>query len=527
MTSAGLAMHAVPENQRTESAACAGLSASFFPGSPILSVRDLSKSFGAVNALKHLNADFYSGEIQAICGENGAGKSTLVKILAGVDRPDTGTTCFDGKVCTLSSSKEAQRLGIAMVAQELSVCPDLSVLDNIWLGSMDVPFLPRRKDLRRRAAEALSLLGAEHIALNATVGQLTIGERQLVEIARMLTRNARVFILDEPTATLSDNEIDRIFVALARIKRQGRSVIYITHRLAEVFRICDSVTVLRNGEMVGVSRTADIDRKKLIEMMLGRPFIEMYPEHGYTEGEPILRIDGLCVPGAVRDFSAVVPRGDIVCIAGQVGSGAESVVRTVAGLVYNATGSVRVNGNPMRLGSAEEACQHNIHFVSGDRAEEGIFSSLSVTDNLVATRLRALSRFGFLNPKSLQAEALRLAGWAGVDQRRLRARADDLSGGNQQKLAFGRCLGGTQAGVLVLIEPTRGIDIGARAEIYQLMRGLCAEGYGLLVASTDLEEVIGLADAIITMYRSRQVGSYRGKAINMQDIMADITHPLK
>lgn len=522
-----MAMQALPENQRTKSAADAGLSAPLFLGSPIFSARDLSKSFGPVNALKHLSVDFYPGEIRAICGENGAGKSTLVKILAGIDRPDAGTICFDGKVCPLSSSIEAQRLGIAMVAQELSICPDLSVFDNIWLGSVDVPFLPRRKELRRRAAEALRLLGAEHIALNTTVGQLTIGERQLVEIARMLTRNARVFILDEPTATLSDSEIDRIFVALARIKREGHSVIYITHRLAEVFKICDSVTVLRNGEMVGTVGIAAIDRKKLIEMMLGRPFVEMYPEHGYSAGDPLLQIEGLSVPGAVNDFSAVVPRGDIVCIAGQVGSGAEDVVRTVAGLVYNATGSVRVNGKPMRLGSAEEAFEHNINFVSGDRAEEGIFRSLSVTDNLVATRLRALSRFGFLNPNSLRAEALRLAARAGVDQRRLRARADDLSGGNQQKLAFGRCLGGAQAGLLVLIQPTRGIDIGARAEIYQLMHGLCSEGYGLLVASTDLEEVVGLGDVVITMYRSRQVGNYRGKAINMQDIMADIIHPLK
>lgn len=519
-------MQALPENARVEGAAAAAPSDSPLSEDPIFSVRDLSKSFGPVTALKQLNVDFYPGEIRAVCGENGAGKSTLVKILAGVDRPDAGTIWFDGQARTFSSALEAQRRGIAMVAQELSVCPDLSVLDNIWLGSTDVPFLHRRKELRRRAAEALSLLGAEHIALNTPVSQLAIGERQLVEIARMLTRNARVFILDEPTATLSDSEIDRIFTALARIRQEGHCVIYITHRLAEVFRICDTVTVLRNGEMVGTSKTADIDRRKLIEMMLGRPFVEMYPQHGYTAGDPVLQIDALCVPDAVSAFSAVVPRGDIVCIAGQVGSGAESVIRAVAGLVYNATGSVRVNGKPMRLGSAEEAFTHNISFVSGDRAAEGIFSTLSVTDNLVATRLKALSRFGTLSPGSLRLEALRLAAQAGVDQRRLRARADNLSGGNQQKLAFGRCLGRAQAGVLVLIEPTRGIDIGARAEIYQLMRELCAEGYGLLVASTDLEEVMGIGDVVITMYRSRQVGSYRGKAINMQDIVADITHPL-
>ncbi len=515
------------ENQAAETVANVTVSSPTLLRGPIFSVRGLSKSFGPVEALKQVSLDVYPGEIRAVCGENGAGKSTLVNILAGIDRPDAGTICFDGKVCTLSSSTEAQRLGIAMVAQELSVCPDLSVLDNIWLGSMDVPFLHRRKELRRRAHEALSLLGAEHIALSTPVGRLTIGERQIVEIARMLTRNARVFILDEPTATLSDSEIDRLFLALARIRREGHSIVYITHRLAEVFRICDSVTVLRNGEMVGTSKIADIDRKTLIEMMLGRPFVEMYPEHGYVAGETILQIENLSIPGAVADFSASVPRGEIVCIAGQVGSGAESVIRAVAGLVYDASGSVRVNGNTMRLGSAEEAIRHNIMFVSGDRAEEGIFRTLSVMENLVASRLREFSHFGFLNPESLKSEALSSAARVGVDQRRLRSRAEDLSGGNQQKLAFGRCLGGAQAGVIVLIEPTRGIDIGARADIYQLMRKFCIRGYGLLIASTDLAEVVGLGDVVITMYRSRQVGHYRGKEINMQHIISDITHPLR
>lgn len=520
------AMHVLPGNQTTEAVADVTVSASLLSGGPIFSVRELSKSFGPVEALKQVSLDVYPGEIRAVCGENGAGKSTLVKILAGINQPDAGTIYFDGKVCTLGSPTEAQRLGIAMVAQELSVCPDLSVLDNIWLGSMDVPFLHRRKELRRRAQEALTLLGADQIALDTPVGRLTMGERQLVEIARMLTRNARVFILDEPTATLSDSEIDRIFVALARIRRKGHSIVYITHRLTEVFRICDSVTVLRNGEVVGTSKITDMDRKTLIEMMLGRPFVEMYPEHGYVAGETILQIENLSIPGVLADFSARVPRGDIVCIAGQVGSGAESVIRAVAGLVYDASGSVHVNGKMMRLGSAEEAIRHNIMFVSGDRAEEGIFRTLSVMENLVATRLREFSHFGFLNPESLKSEALGLATRVGVDHRRLRSRADDLSGGNQQKLAFGRCLGKTQAGVIVLIEPTRGIDIGARADIYQLMREFCVQGYGLLVASTDLEEVVGLGDVVITMYRSRQVGHYHGKEINIQHIIADITHPL-
>lgn len=520
-------MQSSQENRRTEATADVGISASASTREPLFSVCGLSKSFGPIEALKQVNLDFYPGEIRAVCGENGAGKSTLVKLLAGINLPDAGTIHFDGKICMPASPNDAQRLGIAMVAQELSVCPDLSVFDNIWLGSAEVPFLHRRAELRRRAHEVLKLLDLDQIDLDTPVGQVTMGERQLIEIARMLTRNARIFILDEPTATLSDSEIDRIFVALERIRRSGCCVIYITHRLAEVFRICDSVTVMRNGRVVSTSKTADIDRKALIELMLGRPFSEMYPEHGYVAGETILQIENLSIPGAVTDFNVNVPRGDIVCIVGQVGAGAENVIRAVAGLVYDASGSVRINGRRMRLGSAEEAIRHNVMFVSGDRAEEGIFRTLSVMENLLATRLRELSKcFGLLSPISLKLEALALAARVGIDRQRLRSRADDLSGGNQQKLAFGRCLGRRQAGVIVLIEPTRGIDVGARAEIYQLMRELCGMGYGLLVASTDLEEVVGLGDVVVTMYRSRQVGQYRGSDINMQHLIADITHPL-
>ena len=226
----------------------------------VLGVRNLSKSFGAITALKQVSLQVSAGEVRAICGENGAGKSTLVKILTGVYRPDAGTVTVADEPHAITTPRHAQELGIALVAQELSLCPDLSVEDNVWLGSLQVPFLHKRARLRRHARTALDLLGAGHIPLNTPVGRLTMGERQLVEIARMLTRDARVLILDEPTATLSDVEIDRIFKALLALRREGKSVIYITHRLAEVFRICDTVTVLRNGELVGTRPVIGLDR---------------------------------------------------------------------------------------------------------------------------------------------------------------------------------------------------------------------------------------------------------------------------
>ena len=366
-------------------------------------------------------------------------------------------------------------------------------------------------ELRRRAAETLALLGASHIRLDAPVAALAMGERQLVEIARLLTRDARVLILDEPTATLTDVEIERIFAALLAVKREGRSVLYITHRLAEVYEICDQVTVLRNGELVATSPLRKLSRAALIEQMLGRPSGEMYPEETRARGAPALVVEGLSLPGSVDNFAMNVCRGEILCIAGQIGSGSAEIIAALAGLVHDASGRVTVNGRPLKLGSPARAARRGIMFVSGDRAAEGVFRRLSVLQNLVATRLRQHSILGFLRGGALRAAAGRLAKRVGVDRRRLRARAEELSGGNQQKLAFGRSIERRNGGVLLMNEPTRGIDVGARAEIYRLMRSFCEDGYALVMASSDLEEIVGLGDVVITLYRGRQVGLYRAQ----------------
>lgn len=490
----------------------------------VLEVVAVSKSFSAVRALHDVSFSIDAGEIRALCGENGAGKSTLIKLITGLHQPDRGRIRVGGQDRQIRSPIEAQLLGIASVSQELSVIPQLSVLDNLWLGHRDVPFFHRLSKFRRRAHDVLALVDLSHLSIDAPAGTLSLAERQLLEIARMLVRDAHILILDEPTATLADKEIERVMTALRRLRSQGKSIIFITHRLNEVFDICDSVTVLRNGSEVGTHRTADMDRPRLIELMLGRPLGQMYPASSGRIGDVALSVRDLIVPGAVHGLAFDLRRGEIACLAGQIGSGAIDTVRALAGLIYDATGEVVVAGQRLRLGSVPGALSRNVRFVSEDRASEGVFRKLSVQENLLATQLGMLGRFGLLSRRRLMGSARRMAGTVRVDNARLRDLAGDLSGGNQQKIAVGRSISGLGEGVLLMNEPTRGVDVGARAEIYALMRRLCENGYAILMSSTDIEEVVGMSDRVITMFRGVSVRHHERGAINRQDILAEITY---
>ena len=491
----------------------------------LLSARGIGKHYGPVEVLRDVSLSVRAGEIRALCGENGAGKSTLVKIITGNQPADLGEIAIDGVVATIRSPADAQKLGIALVSQELSLAPNLSVLDNIWLGNETVPLWHRRRALAERARAALDEVGLEGVRLDRQVGTLGIGRQQLVEVARMLTRDARILILDEPTATLSDVEIAHVFEALRRLRARGHAIIYITHRLGEVFEVCDSVSVLRNGALVGDAATGAIDRAGLISAMLGRELGELYPppRAAPVDGRPAISVRALAVPDMVHGIDFSARAGSLTCLAGQIGSGATEALRALCGLNEAATGEFTIGGRRVPLRSVGRARAAGVRFISENRAGEGIFLRLTIAENLLCGQLRRFSRGGLLRRRAMRTIAGELAAAVAVRPARLDVVAADLSGGNQQKLAFGRIIDGAMPGVLLMNEPTRGVDVGARAEIYRLVRRFCDEGWCVVMASSDLEEVMGLADEVITLYRGRVVRQVGRAAVTMHGLLADIT----
>ena len=493
----------------------------------LLEVEGLSKSYGPVRAIRELTLDVRVGEVHAICGHNGAGKSTLVKALVGLVRPDAGVIRFDGAELSLRNPHEAQGYGIALVNQELSLVPELSVEDNIFLGGIDVPLLYRRRRLSDHARRVLGELGLGHLRLGTAVESLSIGERQLVEIARLLVRDARLLILDEPTATLSKPEIERVFGATRELVAQGRSVIFVSHRLDEVFELCDRVTVLRDGMRVGTHEIREIDRRSLIAHMLGEmEGARTRSEHEHAlpgSGTEVVNIDRLHVPGSVEELSLTLESGIITGLAGQVGSGTSTVLRALGGLVPNASGTIEVHGRPVLLNTPRRAVEAGVLYIPNDRQREGLFLGQSVERNLTVTRLRGLSRFGFLLPRRVQRAARELATMAGLPVDRLGSPARSLSGGNQQKALLGRALQLKGTALLALDEPTRGVDVGGRADIHNLVRAAAREGTAVIFSSTELDEVLDLADVVVTIFAGRIVSIVPRAQASASAILADMT----
>jgi len=491
---------------------------------PHVSVEGLTRSFGGVPAVRDVSFTVGTGEIHALCGHNGAGKSTVVKMLSGQLAPHSGRILIGGRPVEMGSRRAAQRLGVALVDQELSVVPALTVLDNLLLGDIAAPLFNRRRGAAARCRQVLSDVGLERLSPDRPLSSLSIGERQLVEIARALSQNARVVILDEPTATLSDTESRHVFAAIRRVAARGCSVIFVSHRLSEVLDLCDTVTVLRDGQRIATTPASQLTIDALIVQMLGeaphRLGAARPPDPQLTHA---LRIEHLHVPGRLEDFTLTAQAGRIYALAGQLGSGASDVLRALAGLHPQATGTVRLRDRVVPFRHPVGAARAGVAFVSNDRKSEGLFLDKPVAANLLATRLPALARTGVLRARREEQAARSLAELAGLAEGRLHEPVAALSGGNQQKVFVGRCLGRDDVFALLLDEPTRGVDIGGRAAIHRLLRAAADAGLVVLFASTELEELLELGDVIVTMRECRMVARYEG-GTDGAVLMRDMTH---
>jgi ABC-type sugar transport system ATPase subunit len=482
----------------------------------LLRAAGLAKSYPGVRAVDGIDFDVRPGEIHALLGENGAGKSTLIKILAGAVRPDAGTVHVDDAPLHAGDPLEARRRGIRIVYQELMLVPELTAAQNIFLGrELGRPFLCRR-EMARQAQTALDDLGAR-VAADDVVGGLSVAQQQLVEIARALLGGSRVLILDEPTAALSGAESARLFGVVRRLRERGLGVVYISHRLEEVFAIADRVTVLRDGRVVATAAAAGLERATVIRWMVGRELAEEFPARTSTPGDVVLEVKNLVCPPRVSDVSLTVRRGEIVGLAGLAGCGRTTVGLALFG-VKPAHGEIRLDGRPIAIADPAQALAAGIGYVTEDRKARGLFPALGAGANMTMASLRTVSRLGFLSLAREHAAAAVAATAFNVRAAGLDQPAGTLSGGNQQKLLLARYLMEPRR-LLILDEPTRGIDVGARFEIYALMNRLTESGLGILMISSDLPEVLGVSDRVVVLHEGRTAGALARGAATPEAVM--------
>jgi len=492
----------------------------------LLHVAGVSKSFGATQALSNVELALREGEVHALLGENGAGKSSLLKILAGTQSADSGSMTLAGRPYAPSTPQHAQALGVAFVSQEPALCPDLSVAENILLGALPARFgWLDRAEQRRRAGAALARVlpdGAPLTDLAQRAGDLGQGDRQLVCLARALAQaECRILILDEPTSTLNSGEAERLFAIVRELTKTGIAVLYVSHFLEEVERIADRYTVLRDGQFVQSGQIAGTTRSELVKLMAGRDVQELFPRSARSPGEVVLELQNLAGPRLPISASLGLRKGEVLGIAGLLGAGRTELLRAVFGLDRVKNGSLRVKGV---LGPASPARRlaQGVDLLSEDRKGQGLAESLSLGDNITLSTLESLGPFGFVSPNKRAAVAQSYLERLGVRARGPEQLARDLSGGNQQKICFARLLQ-HGADVLLLDEPTRGVDVGSRADLYRIIDELAARGNAVLMISSYLPELLGVCDRIAVMVRGKLGAARPASELSEHDLLLEAT----
>lgn len=489
----------------------------------IVEMQGIVKRFPGVLALSGVDLTLQAGEVHALLGENGAGKSTLMKVLGGLYNPDGGEIRIDGRPVVIPTPARAAELGIAFIHQELYVASHLTVAENIYLGRpMRTKFgLVDWKAMRQGAKEVLEQLGAQ-IDPDARVDDLGVGNKQMVEIAKALTLNARVLIMDEPTAALTDAEAERLSQVVKSLAARGVAIVYISHRLEEIFKLCHQVTIFRDGNMVGSYPITEVDTDRLIKLMVGRELTERFPKVEVPLGEPVLQVQGLARTGAFEGISFELRRGEILGVAGLMGAGRSEVMRVLAGIDRPTQGTVRLGGQPLPPGDPAAAIRSGLALVPEDRKKQGLLTGRSVKENLALASLRSLTRAGLIAGSKERSLVDHYIADLGVKTPNRDQSVSVLSGGNQQKVILARWLS-VSPRVLILDEPTRGIDVGAKAEIYRLMGRLVEQGMSIIMVSSELPEVLGLSDRILVMHQGRLTGELSRSEATQERIMQAAT----
>lgn len=487
---------------------------------PLLKLNGIDKSFPGVKALSGASLSVYPGKVMALLGENGAGKSTLMKVLTGIYTKDAGTIEYLGKDVAFSGPKASQEAGIGIIHQELNLIPQLSIAENIFLGREFVNAIGRI-DWKKTYAEADRLLRRLNVDYSSRrlVSELSIGDQQMVEIAKVLSFESKVIIMDEPTDALTDTETASLFNVINELRAQGCGIVYISHRLKEIFEICDDVTVLRDGAFIGERPVADLDEDRLIEMMVGRRLEDLYPRLDQPRGNLRLQVKNLSGKG-VHDVSFDLYRSEILGVSGLMGAGRTELMKMIYGALPHSSGSVVLDGHAIKVHSPQDGLKNGIVYISEDRKGDGLVLGMSVKENMSLTALRYFSKqWGSLKHAEEQQAVSDFIKLFNIKTPSMMQTIGLLSGGNQQKIAIARGLM-TRPNVLILDEPTRGVDVGAKKEIYQLINQFKREGLSIILISSEMPEVIGMSDRILVMHEGRISGEFPIEQATQEVLMA-------
>ncbi len=487
---------------------------------PVMEMRGIVKNYPGVQALKSVGFSLLPGEVHALVGENGAGKSTLMKILAGAETSDSGELIVEGNPVTHLTPARASELGIAIIYQEFNLVPHLSVAENIFLGREKPGRLPgfvNLGEMNRLSRELLDHLGVS-LDPKRNVSTLSVAEQQMVEIAKALSQDARILVMDEPSASLTEHELVTLFNVVRGLRAEGRSVIYISHRLEEIFELADRVTVLRDGAVVSTKLISEVTRDTLIRDMVGRQMTDVFPPRESSIGQTLLEVSGLQREGVLMDINLTVKRGEIVGLAGLVGAGRTELARCLFGADRYDSGEIKLDGESISVRNPRQAISHGIGLVTEDRKQQGLVLGMTLRENTTLANLGALTSLGFVRQAEESAIANRFVRELAIRTPTIEQSARNLSGGNQQKVALAKWLF-TDSKLLIFDEPTRGVDVGAKYEIYQLMNDLAAKGVGILMISSELPEVLGMSDRIVVMHAGRIAGELPREKANGEAVM--------